>query len=215
MENTIKVRKIERKKARIECLEFLRNARTNDAYLFEGIAYTRARFHNYCFMQGGKIIGVVHSKTGSSVHIFFSDHLSEACLKRAVQFVGKRFPGPKILFGDTASIHEFKKFSGETMTVKYFISMEIYRPWLRPHLRYRCETPSPDMASLLLPLQVQYEIEEVGAHASEINRSRILAVLKMKMDRGEISSIFDGRVPVAMAGVNRIAPCSWCATVPA
>jgi len=203
MENTIKVRKIERKKAKIECLSFLKSAHVNDAYLFEGIAQNHARVHNYCFSQGERIIGILHSKTGSSIHLFLSGSMPDSLLRKAVQFVEDKFPGPKVLFGDMLSVRTFEKYSGEqSVSVKNFISMEIYRSWLRPRLLYPGITPSPDMVSQLLPLQIQYEIEEVGACASEINRARVLAVLKRKMTRGEISAIFDGRLPVAMSGVN-------------
>ncbi len=203
MENTIKVRKIERKKVRRDCLNFLKEARVNDAYLFEGIAQDHMRFHNYCFVQNGRTVGIIHSKSGSSIHLFLAGGMPLSSLQRAVQFVAGRFPGSKTLFGDVLSVRTFERFSGErSVAVKNFITMEIYRSWLRPRLMYRGTTPSPDIASQLLPLQIQYEIEEVGACASDIHRERVLASLKRKMMRGEISAVFEGPVPVAMAGVN-------------
>ncbi len=203
MENTIKVRKIERKKTKSDCLSFLKEARVNDAYLFEGIAQGHARFHNYCFIQDGRIVGIVHSKSGSSVHLFFSGSMAVSSREKAVKFIEDRFPGLKMLFGDALSVRTFEKFSGEkSVSVKNFITMEICRPWLCPRQLYRGMTPPPDMASQLLPLQIQYEIEEVGACASDINRGRVLTVLKKKMMRKEVSAVLEGPVPVAMAGVN-------------
>jgi len=186
MENTIKIQKIERKKIRRDCLNFLMEARANDAYLFEGISQNHTRFHNYCFVHNGRTVGIIHSKSGSSIHLFLRRDMPLSSIRSAVNFIASKFPGPKTLFGDILN----------------FITMEIYRPWLCPRLVYSGSMPSPDMASQLLPLQIQYEIEEVGACASEINRGRVLAVLKRKMMRGEISAVFEGMLPVAMAGVN-------------
>jgi len=203
MENTIKILKIERKKIRRDCLNFLMEARANDAYLFEGVSQNHTRFHNYCFVHNGRTVGIIHSKSGSSIHLFLRRDMPLSSLRSAVHFIASKFPGPKILFGDVLSIRTFEKFSGEkSVAVKNFITMDIYRPWLCPRLVYSGTIPSPDMASQLLPLQIQYEIEEVGACASDINRGRVLAVLKRKMMRGEISAVFEGTLPVAMAGVN-------------
>jgi predicted GNAT family acetyltransferase len=57
-------------------------------------------------------------------------------------------------------------------------------------------------ASLLVPLQIQYEIEEVGADYAQISRQKVKKVLEKKIQLGEITAIFNGREPVALAGVN-------------
>ena len=65
-----------------------------------------------------------------------------------------------------------------------------------------CITPSPEMATGILPLLINYEVEELGADMGKINRSQVLVVLRARIKRGELTALVDRGKPVAFAGVN-------------
>jgi predicted GNAT family acetyltransferase len=58
------------------------------------------------------------------------------------------------------------------------------------------------MAETLASLQIQYEIEELGAARDAIDMGRTVAGLRARLDRGEVTLAFEGGLLVACAGVN-------------
>jgi len=203
MENTIKIKRVERKKIRQECIKFLKESHALNVYLCEGMAGSYSQFRNFCFLQDNEIVGMLHAKNRSYIHIYLSDRMAGSAIRYAAGFIRENFSEPRVLFGDEKSISRFERgCSAEPLTMKKFIFMEIERAEFRALGVYRAVTPSPEYAALLVPMQVQYEIEEVGASSSEIDRHMVLSVLRKRLGRGEVSAIFEGKVPVAMAGVN-------------
>lgn len=181
----------------------LRAALPVNAYLLEGVAERAAGWSSCCFLDGGRVGGVAHLRSRAYLHLFLSTRLSEPARREAVRYIDRSFSGMRALFGDRWSVEQFQRFSRLTPTrVQTFIAMEAVRGTFRPDMRYLCATATPGQISSLVPLQVAYEIEEVGAGSGSINRRAVQAVLRRKAARREISVVFRDGKAVAMAGVN-------------
>jgi ribosomal protein S18 acetylase RimI-like enzyme len=63
-------------------------------------------------------------------------------------------------------------------------------------------SPPVKMASALLPLLINYEVEELGADLGKINRSKMLIVLRNRIEQGDMTALLDNGRPVGFAGVN-------------
>ena len=203
MKHTVKMLRVERKKAGDECLQFLKNARVCNMYLYEGIGSSYPLFHNYSLVAGDRIIGILHTKNGVYLHLYLIPKLDLLSVRTLAHLVQKKFQNYEMLFGDERSVSLF--FEGSSRkpyrTVR-FTFMETDYAHFTPAMRYRGSIPSPDDAPLLLPLQIQYEIEEIGASRDQIEDRKVLSVLTKKIRRGEISALYHGNIPVAIAGVN-------------
>ena len=203
MKNSVKMVRVERKDREHECVSFLKNAGVCNMYILEGIGLHYSHIHNYGLYAGDKVIGVLHTKNSMYLHLYLVPEADHLVVRVLATLIGKSFPKAEMLFGDERSVALY--FSGRgTRPVKTvrFIFMEINHDRFKPRLRYRGEIPSAAAAALLLPLQIQYEIEEVGAIGTQIDRKKVLNVMERKIQRGEISAIFDAETPVALAGVN-------------
>jgi ribosomal protein S18 acetylase RimI-like enzyme len=195
--------KIERKNSEHECVSFLKKAGVCNMYMLEGIGVHHSHVHNYCLYAGDEIVGVLHTKNSVYLHLYLVPEADHLVVRELATLIGKSFPKAKMLFGDARSVSLY--FSGRgTRPVKTvrFIFMEIDYDRFKPRSRYRGDIPSAGDVALLLPLQIQYEIEEVGAIRTQIDRKKVLKVMERKIQRGEISAIFDAETPVAIAGVN-------------
>ena len=202
MKHTVKMVRIESKKARHQCQQLLKRAGVFNMYLYEGIGTPFPLFQNYCFLDGTDFIGVVHSKNGSYLHLYLIPNTDAHRVRDIAEMVRRRFPRVEMVFGDELSIHNYLSTQlGRPETVRFlFMKTEYSR--FTPSMRYRGTVPSVDDAHLLMPLQIQYEIEEVGATRAQLDDKKVLRVLRKRIERDEISAIFHGGNPVALAGVN-------------
>ena len=203
MKSSVKVLRVERKAREQQCLSFLKSARVCNMYILEGMGVHHPLFHNYCLCVGDHIAGVLHTKNSSYLHLYIAPETDRSAAQELAAFIGKRFPKFEMLFGDEESVSEYFSCRGTSPrnTVR-FIFMETDKGCFEPRLRYRGKIPIVGDAPLLIPLQIQYEIEEVGAMRSQIDGKKVLKVMENRIRRGEVSAIFSGKAPVALAGVN-------------
>ena len=203
MKNSVKVVRVERKALAQQCLSFLKEAGVCNMYILEGLGVHHPYFHNYCLCVGDQISGVLHTKNNSYLHLFIAPETAPSAVQEMAAFIGKKFPSFEMLFGDEESVSLYFACRGTSPrnTVK-FLFMETDTHRFVPRLRFRGKMPTVDDAPQLVPLQIQYEIEEVGAIVSQIDRKKVLKVMQNRIKRGEVSAIFNGKAPVALAGVN-------------
>jgi GNAT superfamily N-acetyltransferase len=202
MKHTVKMVRIESKKARQQCLLFLKRAGVFNMYLYEGIGTSFPLFQNYCFIAGTELIGVVHSKNSLYLHLYLSPDADTRAAEDIAGMLRRRFPHMEMVFGDEKSVRTFLSACAGSPDAVRFLFMETDFIRFTPSMRYRGRVPSVGDARLLLPLQIQYEIEEVGAPRAQLDDRKVLRVLRKRIERGEISAIFHGPNPVALAGVN-------------
>ncbi len=203
MKDTVKMLRLERKKLVPECIGFLKQFGANNVYLYEGIEKAHPMFHNYCFILGDSIVGAMHAKSPIYVHLFLSPVLDRSVAEDVTILIRRRFPGLKMVFGDERSVSLFITGSRlRPLRIIRFIVMDIARSSFHSIVRFPGKAPPASAASLLVPLQIQYEIEEIGADYAQINRQKVKKVLEKKIQLGEITAIFNGQEPVALAGVN-------------
>ncbi len=185
------------------CLRFLRGSGVTNLYLYEGIVQPHPGYLTYCILEEDEVEGVLHAKTGYSLHLFLGLGISTNAVDRASDFVRRLFPDLRILFCDERSLFLFEERYGvKPYKVRRFISMSLERGQLHPVRIYSSATPPSEHAPLLVPLQVQYEVEEIGSDPSVINRKLVLKLLERRMQRGEITAIYERGLPVAIAGLN-------------
>jgi GNAT superfamily N-acetyltransferase len=203
MKSSVKVLRVETKAREQQCLSFLKSTGARNMYILEGMRVHHPHFHNYCLIVGDRIAGVLHTKNSTYLHVYIAPETDHSAVQELAAFIGKRFSKFEMLFGDEESVFEFFSCRGTSprSTVK-FIFMETDKERFNPRLRFRGKIPSIGDAPLLIPLQIQYEIEEVGAMRSHIDKKKVLKVMENRIRRGEVSSIINGKAPVALAGVN-------------
>jgi GNAT superfamily N-acetyltransferase len=154
-------------------------------------------------MFGDSIIGAMHAKSAIYVHLFLSPALDRPIAEDVTKLIRRKFPGLEMVFGDEKSVSLFIVGSGfRPSRIIRFTVMDIARSRFHSIVRFPGQAPPAGAASLLVPLQIQYEIEEVGADYAQISRQKVKRVLEKKIQLGEITAIFNGREPVALAGVN-------------
>ena len=108
-----------------------------------------------------------------------------------------------MLFGDERSVQlYFEGAESSPVNAMRFVYMEVDRGRFTPKILHGGAVPSVEDAPALLPLQRNYEIEEIGTTRDRIDDGRMLQVMKRKIGRGEISVLRDRGAPVALAGVN-------------
>jgi ribosomal protein S18 acetylase RimI-like enzyme len=197
----LRVHRVEKKKLRDRCVDRLTVGDNLNAYLYEGIIHDR--FTNYCFLVDGEVAGLIHMKTKAYLHLWITDRVHDGSLEDVARFVQEYCAGFRMLFGDRRSVERFiAVFRPPPISVQRFFSMEIRREFFSPRLQFSCRVASSDMVSPLLPLQMAYEVEEVGADSASLDRRLIGSVLRKKIQRQEVSVVFDEGRLVGMAGVN-------------
>jgi len=203
MKDTIKIIKIKSKKERYGCIVFLKENCSLNLYLYEGIAKFNPLFNNFYVKRYKEIVGVIHTKNGEFIHIFFSKILIDNDISFITKLILKKFKKIKVVFGDYASIIEFM---GECylnpIEIKKYNFMEVNLGIFKSIKKYQASVPDPQIADLFLPLQIGYEIEEMGVDRSVFNRDKMLYVLRNRLKKKEITAIFHKNLPLAMAGVN-------------
>ncbi|UCB44542.1 MAG: GNAT family N-acetyltransferase [Spirochaetota bacterium] len=185
------------------CIQFLKHHSCCNLYLYEGIKRQASHHYNYIFKEKGSPVGVLHTKSGRSVHLFLSEGNPDAYLKRVLKFIIRRFSGLNSIFGDSVCLLELIKagylgYSG----VREYLFLEIKKEHFNFIGPFVGRVPPVEEAGALYPLQYQYEIEEMGASESVLDKERITAVLQRRILRDEITSIFEQDKPVAIAGLN-------------
>jgi RimJ/RimL family protein N-acetyltransferase len=185
------------------CVKFLKNSGVTNLYLYEGIGLQHPRFLSYYILEGDEITGVLHTKDGYGLHLFLLPDISVKALEKACYFIRNNFPDLRNVFCDDISLSLFSGRYGEIpCRVRRFISMSLEKVHFTPVGLYSCCIPPPGDAILLVPLQIDYEVEEVGSNPIEIDRKIVFRVLEKRLKREEITAIYDMGVPVAMAGLN-------------
>jgi ribosomal protein S18 acetylase RimI-like enzyme len=203
MKSNIRIVKVEKKTRQQQCLSFLKNSGVCNMYILEGMKVHHPHFHNYCLSVDDRIAGVLHTKNSSYLHLHIDPETDRSVAQELVAFIAKRFPTFEMLFGDESSVSAYFSCHGTTpRSTMRFIFMETDERRFHPRLRFRGKTPVPADASLLVPLQIKYEIEEVGAMRSQIDSKKVLRVMASRIRRGEVSAIYNSKTPVALAGVN-------------
>ncbi|GEM_PF-1725189 len=203
MENTTGVRGIERKTLYNRCVRALRDGGSRNLYLFEGIGRNHPKFSNFCFLSGNRVLGVLHTKNGICLHLFIDEAAQSRETAYMERYISTRFPCFTTLFCDRTAFTLFSRHLGNRPdSVRSFISMGVKRRDFVPGTLHRTVVPPVSHAGLFVPLQVSYEVEEVGVRESEIDRETVRRAIKARISRREITAVYkDGR-PVAMAGVN-------------
>jgi ribosomal protein S18 acetylase RimI-like enzyme len=199
----MQVVRIEGRIGKESCIQFLKDHSCCNLYLYEGIEKQSAHHHNYFFKDKGKPFGVLHTKSGRSVHLFLSEENPDPFIKRVSRVILRRFSGLSSIFGDSICILRLVK-EGQLKyeSVREYCFLEVKREHFKAVGPLAGTPPSVEEAPALYPLQYHYEIEEMGVSESVLDKERIIAVLRRRIQRGEITSIYEQGRPVAVAGLN-------------
>jgi ribosomal protein S18 acetylase RimI-like enzyme len=199
----MKVIQIKNEQGCASSMDFLRKNSSVNLYLYEGIAGYKRYYRNFCFKSHGRILGIVHTKNGEYFHLFLLEDTGEDLAVQIKAFIFQQFPNTSVFFGESGGLENFLR-NAHIVVIKRrdYLYMEVARDRFIPSILYSCVQPPPEMASKLLPLQIQYEMEELGVQRSEIHSLRVKAALKKRLERKEITAMFQGSEPVAMAAVN-------------
>jgi ribosomal protein S18 acetylase RimI-like enzyme len=185
------------------CIQYLKHHSCCNLYLYEGVKRQFSRHYNYIFKDKGDPIGVLHSKSGRSVHLFLSEDIPDICLKRVSKFIIKKFSSLSSIFGDSICLLKlikegYLRYNG----VREYLFLEIKKEHFNSIGPLVGSVPPVEEAGALCPLQYQYEIEEMGVSESVLDKEKITAVLQKRILCDEITSIFEQGKPVAIAGLN-------------
>jgi len=190
-------------------LRFVENCNSTNLYLYEGLSLASSRRKSFLIFSGGIPVGVVHARGKYTLHLLFSKNVNKHTFKKLSHFIERKLPEINTFFGDSESINTFLCASRlNPVTARHFIFMEISKNIfdIKKQDWYHCpgviQPVEPELAHILLPLQVKYEIEELGANMEEIEMHKILKLIKYRLKSGEITTIFDRSNPVGLAGVN-------------
>ena len=199
----MKVLQIKNKEGCASTIDFLRKNSSVNLYIYEGIAGYKRHCRNFCFKSHGRILGIVHTKNGEYFHLFFLEDTGVDIAVQIKAFIFRQFPNASVFFGERRGLENFLRNARiDVIKRREYLYMEVARDRFIPSIRYTCMQPPPEMAAKLLPLQIQYEMEELGVQRSEIHSLRVKAALKRRLERKEITAMFQGSEPVAMAAVN-------------
>lgn len=199
----MKIVEVKRKKELIKCMRFLKESNSLNLYLYDRIARGSVIYKNFHLKINNRILGLIHTKNGLNIHLFFSKIIEDPDLEEIGYFLFNKFPDVGTLFGDKDCIERFiNKCNMEPVRRRDFTFMEVERAYFKPDFSFKCIVPGPEMADILLPLQISYEIEELGVNRKEIHSPQVLAVLRKRLQREDITALFDDGNLAAFAGVN-------------
>jgi len=200
---SVKVQKLKNRQELEEALGFLKTHRSINLYLYEGISSEKRPWASFSLKTAGRPVGVFHTKNGEYFHLFFPPGTGTEAAVVLKEFLLRKYPGAAVFFGEREGIAEFFQEAGIGVRKRreyYF--MEVEKRNFTPSLGYTCVRPSAETVSLLLPLQVGYEMEELGVSSSEIQASKTSLALRKRLERGEVTALFHGGEAVAVASVN-------------
>jgi ribosomal protein S18 acetylase RimI-like enzyme len=185
------------------CTELLKRYGSCNLYLFEGISAPHRRSESVRLISGSETVGIVHTKNGSHLHVFLRNGLSARLYDRISRFVFRRFARASVLFGDRESIEKLQAIPGISFVRTLdFLFMEVRKDRFTPVPFAGAVVPSAEKAQQLASLQIGYEIEELGASSAEISKKTTAAVLRLRIERDEVTALYEGDTPVALASVN-------------
>jgi len=204
MKDTIEIHCLKTKKNRDDALNFLTTEKCLNLYLFEGIVSKSSTNHCYAVYNHTTIHALLYSRQGTHIHMHIKKSVTSVYIQQIAFFLNKTFPSAVSLFGERDILLPF--ISGTLFTprrIRDYNTMVLKKGDFRPHIFYGTKrlNVSNDAVSLS-ELQVQYEIEELGVNPHQINKNAVIKVLTMRMQRGEITALYDGSRPIAIAGVN-------------
>ncbi len=205
----MKIINVNNKRELRKCIDFLSIGCSRNMYLYERFTNADRRYTNICFKSGNRLRGIVNTISGRQIHLFLSDDVIQIDLSEINDYLFKKFPMVKSFFGDKECIVRFFNNSSiKPQDTKHFSFMELEKEKFGRGLSIKrptpleCINPPPEMAAGILPLLINYEVEELGADMGKINRSKVLVVLRSRIKRGELTALVDRGRPVAFAGVN-------------
>jgi len=185
------------------CTELMKKHGSCNLYLFEGISVPNSRSESVRLIAGSETVGIVHTKNGSYVHVFLRNGLSSGACSRISRYVFRRFSHASVLFGDRASIEKLSAVPGVSFErMRDFLFMEVRKDRFTPVPCEKAVEPTVEKADQLASLQIGYEIEELGVGSAEISKKKTAAVVRRRIERGEVTAVYEGRKPVAFASVN-------------
>lgn len=199
----MKVAAIKSKEQVTRSIRFLKENRSCNLYLYEGLSRLNFRYHNLCFSEADECMGVLHTKSGTNVHILLSEIAAEDAVNEILKIALRRFGGIRSFFGDHGSIKRLtlENRAGQGRFREYEF-METDRKRFLPGPTPGGVVPKKKDAPLLLPLQRQYEIEEMRYDPTLLDSERMTVAFARRIDRGEITALYEKGRPVAIAGVN-------------
>ena len=202
----MKIIEVKRDDQRIQVIDFLRREGALNLYLYEGLASNRPGSGNYLLHSFRGISGAAHTRSGTHFHIFLSERIPERAEELVGDFFLKSFPRFSSFFGDSRCVKRLAALDRMgNVKINPFLFMELAREDFRPGGAVTDCLPvrgGTEHAEQLLPLQIQYEVEEIGVNRSSIDREKTLMSLKRRLSRGEVTVLFRGGRPLACAGVN-------------
>jgi GNAT superfamily N-acetyltransferase len=207
--NDMKAVRVRSPEDRTFCIKMLKKHGSCNLYLFEGISEPNSRSESVRIIDGRETVGIVHTRNGSYVHLFLRNGLSTDLYSRICRYVFRRFSHASVLFGDRESIEKLPSVPGVAFErMRDFLFMEVRRGRFTPVPCEKAVEPTGEKADQLASLQIGYEIEELGVRSTEISRKRTEAVVRRRIERGEVTAVYEGETPVAFASVNARFECT-------
>jgi predicted GNAT family acetyltransferase len=190
------------------CIRFLKEKGARNLYLYEGLVSKNTGHARLLFTRMGGAAGIAFTRNGTHLHLFLPDGCAADAARETKDLLRRRFPMLKSCFGDRGGVEKFLDACGPAVKrTRSFVFMELEkgrRGSTAPPVGglHPAVAGKPEMAEALASLQIQYEIEELGASRDAIDRDRTLAGLRARLARGEVTLAFEGGLLVACAGVN-------------
>jgi ribosomal protein S18 acetylase RimI-like enzyme len=200
---SVKVQKLKSRQELEQTLGFLKKHRSINLYLHEGITCEKRYWVSFSLRTACGAAGVFHTKNGEYFHLFLLPGTGAEAAVALREFLCNKYPAASVFFGEREGIEEFLREAciGVLKRREYYF-MEVEKKDFTPFLDHLCVRPLPESAPLLLPLQVGYEMEELGVSSSEIQASKTLLALRKRLEQGEVTALFHGGEPAAVASVN-------------
>ena len=184
-------------------LHFLKECGSCNLYLYEGLSMNISRHHNLLFYEKNVICGLLHSKTGRTAHILLSGGAHGDMAGMVLRAVLRRFGMIRSIFGDRDSIVRLaEEESAGKYSLRTYQFMEVEKQTFKTAMTTGGVVPPIEDGPILLPLQRQYEIEEMEADASLLDLEKMTTALARRIGRGEVTALYEEGRPVAIAGVN-------------
>ncbi|RKY02761.1 MAG: hypothetical protein DRP54_01140 [Spirochaetes bacterium] len=174
-----------------------------DIYLLEGLERKHRGYRNYAVIGDGKIIGLLHVRAGMFTHLFLNVPFTEYLGLRLKGFLSRNYPDNQFIFSHENIIRQIIENSiFRIKRVKEFYFMEVDRNSLKKYPGIQHRVPTVSSAQDLLPLFIKYESEELNVNHTYSERTGLLLAVRRKLQKEEITALYDGNKPVGIAGIN-------------
>ena len=199
----MKVVQVKSEEQATSSIQFLKEWGSCNLYLYEGLSMNSSRHHNLLFYKKNTICGVLHTKTGKTAHILLSGRGHGDMTGMVMRAVLRRFGMIRSIFGDRDCIVRLaEQESAEKLSLREYQFMEVEKQTFKEAMKTGGVVPPIEDAPLLLPLQRQYEIEEMEVDASLLDPEKMTTALARRIGRGDVTALYEEGRPVAIAGVN-------------